>query len=278
MRLLYTLFTLCVGGYALFWFAEKNPSLKEKADELLNFRTTDALQMRYGADQIMEAYQKTLLKPRGSRYLTPELKFYPYLLLEVKYLDQNKTKEGLVLWDLTDGEMVIDTKTWKKTHGFADCILNNIQGYEFKILTVLANKGGYLDQSVLENKIDIEPPVLEAALRTCLRKNLIFSTGNGKYRLHLENPNFVSIPETKLYEQLTTTSHKRCERVPHQFSAAKVKRMVRMAFGEHCSVRKSLEVFLPVHRIIVQSPDDSMHTFHFNALTGKKLPAASFYQ
>ncbi|NGX47950.1 MAG: hypothetical protein K1000chlam3_01335, partial [Chlamydiae bacterium] len=35
MRLLYTLFTLAVGGCGLYWLADKNPELKQKAEEFL---------------------------------------------------------------------------------------------------------------------------------------------------------------------------------------------------------------------------------------------------
>ena len=42
---------------------------------------------------------------------------------EVKYTtSDDKTHESIMLWDLTDGEMVINTKNWEKTHGFGDCI------------------------------------------------------------------------------------------------------------------------------------------------------------
>lgn len=115
MRLLYTLFTLAAGGYGLFWIADKNPELKNKAEEFIDFRTTNALEIRYDAQQIMDNQSRELLKKKGTRFLEPELKFFPYLLMEVKYCDvRQNTRESLILWDLTEGEMVVDTKTLKK--------------------------------------------------------------------------------------------------------------------------------------------------------------------
>lgn len=178
MRLLYTLFTLAVGGYGLYWLTDKNPDLKQKAEEILDFRTTNALETRFDAAQVMEIHQKQLLKEKGSRFLTPELKFFPHLLLEVKYSDsKGRTKESLMLWDLTEGEMVLDSKTWEKTHGFADCILSHAQLLEFKILQTLAEKGGNCDISVLHEKLQIEIPLLEAILQGCIKKNLLLQTG-----------------------------------------------------------------------------------------------------
>ncbi|NGX39123.1 MAG: hypothetical protein KR126chlam1_00443 [Chlamydiae bacterium] len=278
MRLLYTLFTLAVGGYGLFWAFDKNPDLKQKAEELLDIRTTNALETRYGVEQIMETHQRKLLKAKGSRFLDPELKFYPYLLLEVKYSERGRTKESHMLWDLTDGEMVLDTRTWEKTHGFADCILANTQAHEFQILYVLADRGGSCDKTTLLSHLDYEPPMLETLLRSCLKKNLILSNGASKYRLHLENPKLTATPDTKLFESLTTRPHKRALRAAHHFKKHQVEKMAKMAFGKNFSIRSSIQIYLPIHRLVIQSPDGSIHTAHFNALTGKELPPAPFYQ
>lgn len=279
MRLLYTIFTLAVGGYGLYWLADKNPDLKDKAEELLDFRTTTALETRFEATQIMDMHQKKLLKEKGSRFLTPELKFFPHLLIEAKYSDsKGKTKESLMLWDLTEGEMVLNALSWEKTHGFADCILSRAQSYEFKILQIIAEKGSNCDVSTLLDKLKIEMPLLEAMIQGCIKKNLIISSGLNKYRLHLENPQLTTIPETKLEGQLTTRTHKRANRAQKYFSAAQIERMVKLAFGENFSIRKTTEVYVPIYRIAIQKPDGSMQTFHFNALTGKELPPARFYQ
>ena len=189
MRLLYTLFTLAVGGYGLYWVADKNPDLKHKAEEILDFRTTSALELRYSAQQIMDNHSRDLLKEKGARFLEPELKFFPYLLMEVKYCDaKNLTKESLILWDLTDGEMVIDTHTWEKTHGFADCIGSKAQEHELKILNILSRRGGSADLGTLQAKLGVDLPVMEMMLKSCIKKNLIIPTDSDQYRIHLQNP------------------------------------------------------------------------------------------
>ncbi len=279
MRLLFTLITLAIGGYGFFWMTDKNPDLKQKVEELLDFRTTTALETRFDSAQVMETHNKKLLKEKGARYLDPTLRFFPHLLLEVKYCDSKKrTKEGFILWDLTDGEMVLNTKSWDKTHGFADCILTNATSNEIKLLNLFAIQGGTCETATLLKKAEIELPLLEILLRSCLKKNLITSLGNNKYRLHLEDPKLVVKPETKLHEQLTTHSHRRVERAAKNFSRAQVERLIKMSFGEGFSVRSATELYLPVHRIVIQKADGSTKTAHFNALTGKELPPSSFYR
>lgn len=279
MRLLYTLFTLAVGGYGLFWALEKNPELKHKAEELLDFRTTSALELRYDAHQVMDHHSRELLKEKGARFLEPELKFFPYLLMEVKYCDsENQTKESLILWDLTDGEMVVDTKTWEKTHGFADCIASKAQEHELKILGILSKSEGSASLETLQTKLGVDLPVLEMMLKSCLRKNLIIPTDLGDYRIHLQNPKLRTIPETIWHEQLTTRSQKRAQRAKGHFQKRQIEKMAKMAFGQHFSIRKSTEIYLPIHRIVVQDPEGAIRTHHFNALSGEELPPAPFYQ
>lgn len=278
MRLLSLLFTLAAGSLGLYFAADKYPDLFKKAEEIIDFRTTTALETRFAIDQILEMHQRTLLREKGSRYLNPELKFYPYLLLEVKYSEKNKTKEGLILWDLTDGEMILDTKNWEKTHGFADCILGSTQPSEFKTIALLADKGGTADETHLLNKLNVEATVLEATLRNCVKKNLLVSLGNNKYRIHLENPKFTTTPETKIVGQLTTKTHKHAQKVNKHFSTAQVRRLSRIAFGDSFTIRKTTEIYLPVHCIVIQGGNGSIRTAHFNALTGKELPSTHFFE
>jgi hypothetical protein len=279
MRLLFTLISLAAGTYGYFWLVDKNPDVKERVEELIDFRTTTALETRFDSAQVMETHNKKLLKEKGARFLEPSLRYFPHLLLEVKYCDsKRRTKEGYILWDLTDGEMVLNTKSWDKTHGFADCILTSANSGELKLLHLIADQGGSCEVSALSKKCEVELPVLEILLKSCIKKNLIASMGENKYRLHLENPNLVVNPETKLHEHLTTCSLRRVERAQKNFSRSQVERLIKLAFGEGFSVRTATEIYLPVHRIVIQKADGSIRTAHYNALTGKELPPSSFYR
>jgi hypothetical protein len=276
MRLLLTLASLAASGYGLWWVNETHPELKTKVQEFISSGSFPTLEVRYTAAQIMESHRRDLLKDSRHRFLEPQLKFYPYLLMEVKYnLSEEKTREGVILWDLLDGEMVVETKAWEKTHGFGDCITAGTQRHEFKILNILAKKGGAIDREGLSKALHVENETLDLWLESCRRKKLIVQSGN-KYRLHLQNPHLRATPETKLDHKLVTMPNKGASRLPRRYSLGQIERLTKAAFGNDFAIRKTTDVYLPVHCIVVQNPDGSIHTSHWNALNGKQLLNSHF--
>jgi len=278
MRILSTLVLFCLAGFGIWWTSQKHPEIRHKIEEVLDAGYFHTLEIRYTANQIMESHRRELLKSNRHKYLEPTLKFYPYLLLEVKYnLSEEKTSEGVMLWDLTDGEMVIDTSRWEKTHGFADCINANTQRHEFKILNILSRKGGSIDRDGLSKALNVENEILDAWLDSCRKKKLIVQTGN-RYRLHLENPRLRTKPETNLDERLVTKPFRHAVRHPKRYSISQIERISKAAFGNDFAIRKNIDVYLPVHSISVQNPDGSIHTSHWNALNGKPLSETHFIE
>jgi hypothetical protein len=271
MRLLFTLCSLGATCYGLWWISETRPELRTKVEEILNVGSFNTLEVRYPASQIMAMHQRRLLKDNRHKYLEPSMKFYPYLLMEVKYtVSSKKTKESVILWDLSDGEMVIETKQWKKTHGFGDCISANTDRHEFRIIHSLASKGGAADRETLAKILHVDNEVLDAWIEGCRRKQLVVQSGN-RLRLHLEKPLLQSIPTTKIEERLVTKPHRNTERVPSLFSLSQIEKISRAAFGSDFAIRKTIDLYLPVHCIVVQNPDGSIHTSHWNALNGKQM-------
>jgi hypothetical protein len=270
MRFLFSLLSLGAACYGWWWLSDSKPDVKSKVEEILHTGSFNTLEIRYPANHIMEANRKTLLKDNRYRYLEPSLKFYPYLLLDVKYTVSSKTKEGVMLWDITDGEMVISTKNWEKTHGFGDCIIANTDRQEFRILNVLAHKGGAADRETLMKALRVENDILDAWIDGCRRKHLIVQVGN-RYRLHLEKPQLHITPCTQLDERLVTKPYRNAERVPSQFSLSQIEKITRAAFGSEFAIRRSAEIYLPVHCIVIQNPDGSIHTTHWNALNGMQI-------
>lgn len=271
MRILFTLFTLGAAGYGLWWLSSTRPEVKNKVEEVFNAGSFHTLEIRYTADQIMQLHRRELLKDNRHRFLDPSIKFLPYLLMEVKYShSKNKTKESIVLWDLTDGEMVIDTKKWEKTHGFGDCILAGADAHEFKVLNILAEQGGKADREDLIKALKVDNALLDSWIDSCRRKKLIVQVGN-HYRLHLQRARLHSIPATKIDERLVTKPHRNATRLNRRFSLGQIEKIALAAFGSDFAIRKTSELFLPVHCIVVQNPDGSTHFSHWNALNGKRL-------
>jgi hypothetical protein len=275
MRLLFSLLSLGAACYGLWWFSDTRPDIKTKIEEILSTGSFHTLEVRYTANQIMDSQRRRLLKDNRHKFLDPSMKFYPYLLLEVKYsVSPKKTKEAVILWDMNDGEMVIDTKEWKKTHGFGDCIAANTDRHEFRVINTLALKGGAADRESLMKMLHVENEVLDTWIEGCRRKQLIVQSGN-KYRLHLEKPLLYSIPSTKIDERLVTKPHRNAEKIPNRYSLSQIEKLCKSAFGNDFAIRKTADLYLPVHCIVVQNPDGSLHTSHWNALNGRRMSSQS---
>lgn len=264
-------FVLALGGY---WTWNYQPKVRTKIEDLLSSATFQTLEIRYSAESIMEAHRKELLKDADHVYLDPILKFVPYLLMDVKYTrSHDKTAEGVMLWGLVDGEMVINTGTWEKTHGFTDCIASNATRQEFRIINALAARGGAWDREGLSKFLNIENNVLDTWVDSCRKKSLIVQNGN-TYRLHLQNPKLQVVPETKLEQWLVTKPTKHASKVKERYRSAQIETIARAAFGGDFAIRNTTKVFLPVYSIVVQNPDGSQMTTYWNALNGKRLITA----
>lgn len=265
-------FLFLIGGS--YWGWNHNPKIRSKIEDLVSSATFQTLEVRYSAEAIMDSHRRELLKDTDHVYLEPMLKFVPYLLLDVKYIrSENRTGEGVILWGLVDGEMVINTGTWEKTHGFTDCIASNATRAEFKIINALASRGGAWDRDGLSKFLNIENNILDTWVDSCRKKSLIVQNGN-TYRLHLQNPKLQVIPETKLEQWLVTKPTKHALRVKKRYRASQIENIARAAFGNDFAIRNTREIFLPVYSIVVQNPDGSQMTTYWNALNGKRLEAA----
>lgn len=263
-----SLFVLGLGGY---WIWKNQPELRYWCQDFFNLGKIQTLEVRYSAESIMESHRRELLADSEHTFLEPTLKFYPYLLMEVKYTrGQDRTGEGIVLWSLVDGEMVINTSTWERTHGFLDCINSGADRNDFRIINALASRGGILDREGLIKLLNVENEKLDSWIDSCRRKSLVVQSGNN-YRLHLQNPKMQVVPETKLDHWLVTKPNKHAHRVFRKYRSNQIENVAKAAFGYEFAVRKKMEVFLPIYSIVVQNPDGSQMTTYWNALNGKRI-------
>ena len=276
-RLLFLLIFMGILGGGGFWVTKHQSSLasiKNIAFELLNKGKLQTLEIRHSAENIMENHKKLLLKDNNHTYLSPDLHFHPYLLLEVKYTKPgiNRTGEGIILWSMVDGEMVINTSNWSLTHGFSDCIRAKADRDDFKVINALACHHNSLDRESLTHVLNVESNILDLWVDNCRRKSLVVQSGN-HYRLHLENPKLEVLPETKLDQWLVTKPAKTAKKLPRKYRAYQIENIAKSAFGnKDFTIKKRKEIFLPVYSIVVQNPDGSQMTTYWNALNGKRLP------
>ncbi|NGX41975.1 MAG: hypothetical protein K940chlam7_00249 [Chlamydiae bacterium] len=271
MRLFSTLFTVAILGIGFWLFWQINPSFREVVQSYVENGEFLTLEARYSAEQIMQQHSSELLPDDQYSYQEPNLKFYPYLLMEVKYTQANgRTREGVILWSMVDGEMVIDTDTWEKTHGFEDTINAGANRMDFLIINTLARYRGTLPASRLQKELNLDQKQMEQALESARKKYLVILKGN-EIALHFQSPNFNVLPQTRINQWLVTKPYNHAQRVGKRYNQSQIERNAKAAFGHDFTVRNSKVVFLPIYNIEVLNPDGSILTSYWNALNGQRV-------
>ena len=87
----------------------------------------------------------------------------------------------------------------------------------------------------------------------------------------MEDPLIKTIPSTHLDDRLVTQASKHTHKVARRFSAGQIEKIANAAFGIEFAIRHTKDVYLPVHCIVVQNPDGSIHTSLWNALNGRRV-------
>jgi len=253
--------------YGGFWLWNNNPTVRNFVQDKLETGKFLTLEEQFSSEQIMAANEQELLKDESYTFLEPDLIFYPYLLMEVKYVASgDKTGEGMLLWGLDNGEMVIDATTWERSHGFEDAINSGASRNDFKLLNIIAKNRGTVTRETLANTLNIEGAILDSWLDAARKKQLIIRSGDG-YRIHLNKPRLNVDPITKINTWLVTKPFKGVNKMPRQYSKSQVENVCKAAFA----IRNVSEVFLPVYIIRVMNPDGSVFTTYWNALNGKRI-------
>jgi hypothetical protein len=275
MRFLSTLIILICIGYGVYWINNNQPELKHKALEMIYTRNLSILEARFTANQII---QNEEFFNESEPIKEPILRYHPYVLMEVKFTSQDaKTEEGVILWDQVDGEMITDTRTWDKTHGFSDCMNANADRYEYQILKTIAKNKGKATRQSLQNALNLDPHLLEAWIERTYKKKLIIHQGEF-FRIHLHNPVITVEPSTYTSEPLVTKNIKQTESLASRYSSKQIIKAAESAFGDDFAIRNTQNIFLPVYCITTKNPDGSCQTTHWNALNGKRIPHSNLIE
>src|SRR5262245_47807417 len=219
MRLFVTLIILIglvFGGWWLWNYHLPFRNLVATYVENGEFLTLEA---RFTAEQIMEQQRRHFLPDDSYAYLDPALRFHPYLLMEVKYAqpDKKSTREGVILWSMVDGEMVLDSETWEKTHGFEDTIRAGATSSDFKVINALARNHGVLTKAELEKELHLDAEIIHPWIESAKQKRLIIQRGD-LLQLHLQNPKMHVIPHTKISHWLVTKPYNHAQREKAKYS------------------------------------------------------------
>lgn len=268
------IFLLCVFaglGYG-GWYAWEHyddiavqVSQLQKEDTILTFEATVT------PDEIMQKHQKELLRDDAHSFGKTSIKYLPFLLLDVKYpRDDRKTEEGKVIWNLENGEMVLDTATFESTHGFEDCINANARDEDFRLMQVLHKRGGSLSKEALCQELGMESEPLFERLEALRKKHLVTIRGD-MVRIHLSTPLLKVLPETKVSHHFVTKEAPKEDLFPARYSKGQVKQTAKAAFGPDFAIRAEYSLFVPVLKIDIQNPDGSVLSTYWNGCTGKRI-------
>lgn len=273
LRLPMMLLLICGVGAAAWWLLKDQPVVnnwKDQAFEYIDNQDIATLESKFTPEQIMEVHRAELIGQDKRSWQEPIYKFYPYLLLDVKYTEDQKSREGVLLWGLVDGEMVLNTETWETTHGFKDCLECQATRSDFKILQALARNQGTSSIENLQKELHVERETLDPWIESAKQKHLIVQKGT-ILQLHFENPKLLVAPQTRIKQQLVSKTATHAQKTPRTYSRNQILAIAKAAFGDDFKVRSEQEVFLPVYSLQVLNPDGSIYTSDWNAITGQRI-------
>lgn len=257
----------------LLWISHDGSNVRHMIEQYVDNGDIVTFEAHYTPESIMELRAKDFLNNSARSFHAAELKYHPYVLFEVKYSGADKkTKEGILLWDLVDGEMVVNCETWDKSHGYADAIKAYANRNDFKIINALAHAGskGRMTVDQLQRELQVESDLLQAWMEAAKDKHLIVQRGK-EVQLHFENPKICFSPQTILAQSMVTKPYVHAQKISRKYSIRDIERISQAAFGQDFSIRSKREVFLPILRIEFINPDDSILTTYWNALNGKEI-------
>lgn len=260
----------CVAVGAL-WLYQNHGHVKGIVQQYVENAEFITLKARYTPEQIMGAHRQELLPDNQHAFQEPGLKFHPYLLMEVKYtLPDKNSREGMLLWSLVNGEMVLNTDTWEQTHGFEDAINADASRNDFRLMQALAKQRGSTSLEQLQKELHVEKETLDKWVDSALSKHLVIQKGN-QVQLHFQDPKILVQPETKVTDWLVKKPYNHAQRISNTYSTQQIQKIGKAAFGDDFTIRNVTEVFLPVYSLEVLNPDGSVFTSYWNALNGQRI-------
>lgn len=245
-------------------------NLKDRLLAYVDNQDISTLESKFTPEQIMEARRAELIGQDKRTWQEAVYKYYPYLLLDVKYTEDQKSREGVLLWGLVNGEMVLNTETWETTHGFKDCLECQANRNDFKIMQILARNQGSASIETLQKELHVERETLEPWIESVKQKHLVVQKGL-ILQLHFENPKLLVLPQTQIKQQLVSKPSSNAQKTARNYSRNQILEIAKAAFGDNFKVRSEQEVYLPVYGLQVLNPDGSTSSSDWNAITGQRI-------
>ncbi len=258
---------------AAWWGWEQESRIREFKDHVFQYVSNGdilTLETKLTPESVMLAHRQDLLGNEKKSFQDPFIAYYPYLLLNVKYIEDQKPKEGLLLWGYNNGEIVLNTDTWDTTHGFKDCLECQANQNDFLIIQALMKRGGALSIEELQKELKMDTESVAPWIKDAKQKHLIVQKGQ-ELQLHFENPRFLITPQTRLKQQLVSKPVSSEQKISKTYSRNQIIALAKAAFGNTFKIQQEQDIFLPVFKVQVVNPDGSTLTSEWNAITGQRF-------
>jgi hypothetical protein len=277
VKFLFSLIACVAIAFGAYWAWQNQDEIASLVQDGQKNGSIITFELDKTPDSIAQRYQKELLKTPEHTFGKTEIKFVPYLLMDVKYTrEDKKTDEAKILWSLENGEMVLDTSSFDSTHGFEDCINSQASEDDFRILHALSRKGGTTTKEILSEELGMDPDMLLDRLDGLRKKHLI-AIKQDTIRLHFQSPLLKVQPQTKIAHNLVTKEVSCEDQIKPKYSKEQVRKVAKAAFGQDFAIRSQEIVFVPIFVIEVKNPDGSTFRTYWNGVTGKRVDMRHFF-
>lgn len=254
------------------WFiqSEKSANWRDRINQYIDNGEIVTLEARFLPNQLVDNHRQELIGNDKKTLQQTSVHYSPYLLLDVKYTENQRSREGFLLWSLVEGEIVLNTESWESTHGFKDCLECQANRNDFKIIQAVAKYPNGLSIEEMQRELKIEREVFEPWLEETKQKYLIVQKGP-LLHLHFENPKILVTPHTKIKYPLVFKPLGEGQKIPRLYSRSQIITLAQAAFGSDFKIRSEQEIFLPIYKLNILNLDGSVQTSQWNALTGQRM-------
>ena len=257
-------------GVGAFWAYRHKERLEQMVYSKDHEDTIETFETAIQPEELLARQSRLLLTPQHS-FGTVSLLFAPHLLLNVKYsLDGKTSKACTALWDLTDGELVLNTNNFDHSQGFADCLVSEASADDFRILHTLAIRGGALSKEMICKELGGDDSVICERIENLKKRHLVI-VSNDIVRIHVESPLIKLEPATLITRPFVQRTIIYKSLLNAQYTIADIESLVQAAFGSDLAIRSTRLVFIPIYEIQVNNPDGSIRKTLWNAISGKEV-------
>jgi hypothetical protein len=252
-------------GYHHLDTLEQFISFSDKEETIETFETS------IQPDELLSHQAQNLLLSKQHVWGPVRLYFSPHLFLQVKYSASGRaTVNTAMLWDLIDGELVLNTNNFDRTQGFADCLNSKASADDFRLLHLLFKRGGSLSKEQMVNDLGMADETVCERVDSLKKRHLVV-VSNDVVRIHVESPLLKVEPISTITKPVVHRKTTRSMLFPSTFKKTEIESLIQNAFGSDLAIRSSRIIYIPIYEVQVLNPDESLRKTYWNAISGQQL-------